>query len=229
MGLNYGIKICGIKKNHRICDNMIIGIINNGLGNIGSVASAFKFYKNDVKLIKTPEELDEVDIIVLAGVGNFKRGMNRLKELNLLKKLNEEVLIKKKPILGICLGMQLFADISYENGENKGFGWIKGEVVKIENSNVKVPHIGWEEVNTLDNDIFKDMRYNHFYFMHSYHFVPKDKDVIIATTDYGGLEMVAALRKENIIGVQFHPEKSQGDGLRFLKNFIGEISCTLEE
>lgn len=216
MDLNYGIRICGTMKNLKD-DKMIIGIINNSLGNIGSVSSAFKFYKNDVKLIQYPKELDEVDVIVLAGVGNFERGMITLKELDLLDKLNEEVLINKKPILGICLGMQLFTDISYENGKNKGFGWVEGEVIKIENIDVKVPHIGWEEIKPFDIPLFNNMHYNYFYFMHSYHFIPKDKDLIIATTNYGGLEMVAALRKENIIGVQFHPEKSQGDGLRFFK------------
>lgn len=203
---------------------MKIGIVNYSIGNIGSVYSAFKFYGFDILLVNRVDELEEVDMIVLAGVGNFTTAVSRLKELQLRDKLNEEVLIKQKPVLGICLGMQLFADIGYEDGENRGFGWMEGEVVKIKGKFLRVPHIGWNEVNPLDNKLFNGMRYNFFYFMHSYHFLPKDEEVIIATTNYGGSRIVSAVRKDNIVGVQFHPEKSQGDGLRFLKNVVEEMS-----
>lgn len=199
---------------------MKIGIVNYSIGNVGSVYSAFKFYKYDTLLIDKPKALSDVNIIVLAGVGNFPTAISRLKELNLWDAINEEVLNKKKPVLGICLGMQLFADISYENGENKGFGWIKGKVVRMDSQSVRVPHIGWDEVKSSDDKLFKGMRYNCFYFMHSYHFVLEDKDANIATTYYGNLKICTAVKKDNIIGVQFHPEKSQGDGLRFLKNTV---------
>lgn len=199
---------------------MKIGIVNYGIGNVGSVYSAFKFYKYDTLLIDKPWALADVNIIVLAGVGNFPTAISRLKALNLWDAINEEVLNKKKPVLGICLGMQLFADISYENGENEGFGWIHGKVVRMDSESLRVPHIGWDEVKPSDDKLFKGMRYNSFYFMHSYHFVLEDEDANIATTYYGNLKICSAVKKDNIVGVQFHPEKSQGDGLRFLKNTV---------
>jgi len=199
---------------------MKIGIVNYSIGNVGSVYSAFKFYKYDTLLIDKPGALADVNIIVLAGVGNFTTAISRLKALNLWDAINEEVLNKKKPVLGICLGMQLFADISYENGENKGFGWIKGKVVRMDCESLRIPHIGWDEVKSSDDKLFKGMRNNFFYFMHSYHFVLEDNDANIATTNYGDLKICSAVKKDNIVGVQFHPEKSQGDGLRFLKNTV---------
>jgi len=199
---------------------MKIGIVNYSLGNVGSVYSAFGFYGYDVFLVNRPEELEKYDVIVLAGVGNFNTAVSKLKQYQFWDRLNYEVTVKKKPVLGICLGMQLFADISYEGGENKGFGWISGRVVKIEDHSTKVPHIGWDEIKPLDDKLFKGMQNNSFYYMHSYHFVPEDKGVTKAVTRYGDLEIVAAIRKDNIVGVQFHPEKSQGDGLRLLRNFL---------
>ncbi len=199
---------------------MKIGIVNYSIGNVGSVLSAFQFYNYDVSLVGNPEDLDKTDIIVLAGVGNFATAVTKLKEAQFLDKLNHLVLIKKKPVLGICLGMQIFANVGYEDGTTQGLGWIKGKVVKIEGCNLVVPNIGWNQVRPNDKKLFKNVRYHSFYYMHSYHFIPDDKKVIIATTDYGNLKMVAAVRLNNIIGVQFHPEKSQADGLRFLKNSV---------
>ncbi|KKN42528.1 hypothetical protein LCGC14_0712510, partial [marine sediment metagenome] len=163
------------------------------------------------------------DVIVLGGVGNFKTAVKRLKTLNLWDTINEEVLDNKKPVLGICLGMQLFADVSYEDGKTEGFGWIEGEVEKIPNKDVRVPHIGWNIVKPVDVSLFTGMLYSYFYYMHSYHFVPDDKSVVIAYTPYGNLNIVASVRKDNIIGVQFHPEKSQRDGLRLFKNILEDI------
>lgn len=203
---------------------MKVGIINYGLGNVGSVYSAFKFYGYDVKLINECEELGGADVIVLTGVGNFGCAVSKLKDLKFWDKLNNEVITKKKPILGICLGMQLFADISYEGLKSRGLGWIKGKVVKISGEDLRIPHIGWNSLSGNSASVFKGMRYNSFYFMHSYHFIPEDDKLILATTRYGSLNLVAALRKENIFGVQFHPEKSQGDGLRLLRNVMEEIS-----
>lgn len=199
---------------------MKIGIINNSLGNVGSVLSALRFYRYDVDLVNSAKEIDEIDVIILAGVGNFITAAGKLKEMNFWDKLNEEVLVRKKPVLGICLGMHLFADVGYEDGINQGFGWIKGEVKKIDENLVRVPHIGWDEVKPRNGDLFRGMRYNYFYFMHSYQFIPEDRNDIIGTTDYGNVEIVSALKKDNIVGVQFHPEKSQGDGLRLLRNFL---------
>lgn len=199
---------------------MKIGIVNYSLGNVGSVYSAFEFYGYDVALVSRPEELEKYDVIVLAGVGNFNTVVSKLKQLQFWDRLNHEVIIKKKLVLGICLGMQLFADVSYEGGENKGFGWISGKVVKIEGNSIKVPHMGWDKIEPLDDKLFKGMQNNSFYYMHSYHFIPEDKGIIKAVTRCGDLEIVAAIRKDNIVGVQFHPEKSQGDGLRLLRNFL---------
>src|SRR3989338_998814 len=138
---------------------MNIGIVNYSLGNVGSVYSAFEFYKHKVTLLSNPSDLDAADIIVLAGVGNFKTAAGRLKELRFWDKLDEAVVKQKKPVLGICLGMQLFADSSDEGGENKGFGWIKGKVVKLPENSARIPHIGWDEVFAADNEIFKGIRY----------------------------------------------------------------------
>lgn len=203
---------------------MKIGIVNYSIGNVGSVYSAFKFYNFDCFLINEPKELSKVDIIVLAGVGNFITAVSKLKELQMWDRINEEVITKKKPVVGICLGMQLFADVSYEDGETMGFGWIEGEVTKIKGDNLKIPHIGWNGLEYSDNRLFAGMRYNSFYFMHSYHFIPKDEKVVVARTKYGNLEFISAVRKDNIIGVQFHPEKSQGDGLRLLRNIVEALS-----
>jgi glutamine amidotransferase len=199
---------------------MKIGIVNYSIGNVGSVYSAFKFYNYQVALIDNAKYLSSVDLIVLAGVGNFPTAASRLKTLNLWDVLDELVLVKKKPVLGICLGMQLFASLGYENGEHQGLDWIPGKVIKLEGRRLKVPHIGWNEVMPREESLFKASRYSFYYFMHSYHFVPDDKKVIIATTRYGDLEICSAVKKDNIVGVQFHPEKSQGDGLRFLKNAV---------
>ena len=199
---------------------MKIGIVNYSLGNVGSVYSAFEFYKYDVSLVNRPADLKNVDMIVLAGVGNFTIAAGRLKALNFVSALHKEVIIKKKPVLGICLGMQLFADESEEGSKVKGLGWIPGKVVAMKSGTVRIPHIGWNEVKGLDRNVFPGLRYNQFYFMHSYKFIPEDPKAIIATTEYGDVSIVSAVRKDNIIGVQFHPEKSQGDGLRLLHNVV---------
>lgn len=203
---------------------MKIGIVVYGIGNLGSVYSAFRFYNYDVSLVHDPKELEKIDVIVIAGVGNFSTTVSMLEKTGFWDALNENVIKKKKPVLGLCLGMHLFADVSYEDGENKGLGWIKGKVVKIEDSSIRVPHIGWDEVKPSQEEMFRGLRYGFFYFMHSYHFVPEDENVIIGTTNYNGFEIVSAVRKDNIVGAQFHPEKSQGDGLRFLRNFIEAIN-----
>lgn len=204
---------------------MKIGVINYSLGNVGSILSAFNFYKTDVSLINKPSEINTCDLIVLAGVGNFKPAVERLKSFGFWDVLDNAVIKERKVLFGICLGMQLFAEMSFEGGEQNGFGWIKGKVIKIDDQSIRVPHMGWNEIKEPNNKLFKGMRYNYFYFMHSYHFVPEDKKVIIAITKYGQTEIVAAVRQKNIIGVQFHPEKSQGDGLRLIRNLLEEVRC----
>lgn len=203
---------------------MKIGVLDYGLNNVGSLYSAFNFYNYDVSLVNQPDKLKEADLIVLGGVGNFKTAVSRLKELRLWDALNEEVIIKKKRILGICLGMQLFADVSYEDAKTPGLGWIKGKVVKIEGDSVRVPHMGWNEIKPVKGALWKGIHYNFFYFMHSYHLIPENKDIVLATTSCGEMCIASAIMQDNILGVQFHPEKSQGDGLRFLRNFVEALS-----
>ena len=137
--------------------------------------------------------------------------------------LNEFVITNKKPLLGICVGLQMFADVGYEETETKGLGWISGKVSKMDNQNgkFKLPHIGWNQINIVkDSKIFKNVENNsHMYFVHSYEFVPEDKNVICATTDYSS-NIVCSVEKENIFGTQFHPEKSDKTGLKIIDNFI---------
>ncbi len=197
-----------------------IGIINYNIGNLGSIYSALKFYNYDVTFVKTAEEIEQVDFLILAGVGNFSTAMARIRDLDLIHGLNDAVIRHKKPILGICLGMQLFADLGFEDGKTSGFGWINGKVIKMQGDHIKIPHIGWDYVEAKNAQLFQRMKYNCFYFMHSFQFIPDNTAEIAGITHYGPLNIVSVLKKGNIIGVQFHPEKSQGDGLRFLKNVV---------
>jgi len=205
---------------------MKIGIINYGRSNIGSVRSALRFYNFDTCDINEAADIGKADILVLAGVGNFAASHSKLTTLGFWEALDRAVMEQHKPILGICLGMQMFFEKSYENGEHAGFGWIAGEVKKIDDPKLKIPHIGWDEVvpSQQDDPLFCQIKYNYYYFMHSYHCVPKNTGDIAATTDYSGFRFVSAVRKETIMGVQFHPEKSQIDGLRLLKNFVEMVS-----
>ena len=150
--------------------------------------------------------------------------MEALNNINgLVDTLNEFAINKKKPLLGICVGLQMFADIGYEETETKGLGWISGEVSKIDNKQgkYKLPHIGWNQINIVkESKIFKNIENNsHMYFVHSYEFIPNDKNVISATTDYS-TNIVCSAEKENLFGTQFHPEKSDKIGLQIIENFI---------
>jgi glutamine amidotransferase len=202
---------------------MKIGIVNYGIGNVGSVHSALSFYKYDLLLVNNARDLKKAGLIVLAGVGNFSAAVSRLKKLSLWEGIDKAVREEKRPVLGICLGMHLFAHKSYEGGENKGFGWIKAEVVKLKGQDLRLPHMGWNNIEYSESPLFGGLRYNFFYFMHSYQFVPEDEKIIAATASYGETQIAAVVKKDNIVGVQFHPEKSQGDGLRLLRNIIEAI------
>jgi glutamine amidotransferase len=157
--------------------------------------------------------------LVLPGVGSFDTGMRNLINRNLIEPLNKSVLDDKKPILGICLGMQLLSNNSEEGPKIDGLGYIPGNVIKLNNDRLRIPHIGFNEANSFNENYFSDVLNNNFYFVHSYHYVPKDKNHIISTTNYGK-EFVSGVQKNNIIGTQFHPEKSQSYGLVFLKEFM---------
>ena len=200
----------------------MIAIIDYGMGNLSSVLNAFEAIGDKVKIIKKPSELSDCDGIVLPGVGAFSTAMGNLKKAGFLDKLKEEVILKKKPYLGICLGLQLLAEKSYEGGVHKGFGWIKGYVKRLEpsDSSFKIPHMGWNNVKIKkQGGILKGLEDKEpvFYFVHSYGIFPKED--VISSTCMHGQEVIASIQKGNIFGVQFHPEKSQMAGLSLLKNF----------
>ena len=209
---------------------MSISVIDYGSGNLKSAAKALETAASstntNTKIVVTsdPKTIEQSDKIVLPGQGSFRDcylGIKKISGLN--ETLNEFVLEKKKPILGICVGMQLFAKTGYESGETEGFGWIDAEVRKINNINkkIKLPHMGWNEIE-LKKDCFlfsNIQNKSHMYFIHSYEFMTKQKDCVIATTNYGN-SIIVSVAKENIVGTQFHPEKSQKNGLRVLENFL---------
>ena len=206
---------------------MNVTIVDYNSGNICSVINSFKEVAKDKVKIEVTSDLNKIkssDKLVLPGQGSFKSCSDALKSIRgLVDTLNEFVINEKKPLLGICVGLQMFADIGYEESESKGLGWISGIVTKIDNQNnkYKLPHIGWNEINIVkDSKIFKDIENNsHMYFVHSYEFIPEDKNVISATTDYAS-NIVCSVEKENIFGTQFHPEKSDKFGLKIISNFI---------
>lgn len=202
-----------------------VGILNYGIGNVGSLYSALRFFNQSTYVVNDARKIKEYDIIVLSGVGNFSAAVKKLKKGGFWEEILEYVTYKNKPILGICLGMQMFASKSYEGGEYEGFGFIDGSVVRMEVLNEKLPRIGWFSLSfPKENPIFNGLRYGNFYFMHSYHFLPKDENSVIAVSKYGNLNVVSAVMSFNIVGLQFHPEKSQGDGLRVLRNAMRYLS-----
>ena len=206
---------------------MNVTIVDYNSGNISSVINSFKEVAKDKVKIEVTSDLNKIkssDKVVLPGQGSFKSCVNALNNINgLADTLNEFAISYKKPLLGICVGLQMFADIGYEETETKGLGWIAGKVSKIDNQNgkYKLPHIGWNEINIVkDSKIFKDIKNkSHMYFVHSYELIPDDKNVITATTDYSS-NIICSVEKENIFGTQFHPEKSDKFGLKIIENFI---------
>ena len=206
---------------------MNVTIVDYNSGNISSVINSFKEVAQNKVNIEVTSDLNKIkssDKVVLPGQGSFKScvdGLNNIEDL--VNTLNEFAINQKKPLLGICVGLQMFADIGYEETETKGLGWIPGKVSKIDNQDgkYKLPHIGWNQINIVkESKIFKNIDNNsHMYFVHSYEFIPSDKNVISATTDYS-TNIVCSVEKENLFGTQFHPEKSDKSGLQIIQNFI---------
>mgnify|MGYP002525616685 FL=1 len=201
-------------------------LIDYGSGNLQSAYKALEFAgnyrkKNKIFITSKSKDLLDADKIVLPGVGTFSDCMNGLKSLpGMIDILNEIVLQRKKPFLGICVGMQLLAIEGKEKGNHKGLGWIKGKVVKIKkNKKIKIPHMGWNTVKIISKHPILKRKKFESYFVHSYNFICQDKKNVLATCDYQQ-SITAIVGKENIIGTQFHPEKSQKVGLEILKNFI---------
>lgn len=205
-------------------DSNQIVIIDYKMGNLRSVQKAFEKMGSEAIITNDKKIIRNASKIVLPGVGSFKDGMTQLANLGLIDILNEEIIKNKKPFLGICLGMQLISNKSYENGETVGLGWINAEVIKLDlkdiNKKLKIPHVGWNNVSFKNNNIlFQGIENNSdFYFVHSFHF-KSNNDVISSTTDYG-IDFVSSVNKDNIYAFQFHPEKSQEVGLKIIKNFI---------
>ena len=201
-------------------------LIDYGSGNLQSAYKALELAgnyrkKNKIFITSKSKDLLDADKIVLPGVGTFSDCMNGLKSLpGMIEILNEIVLQRKKPFLGICVGMQLLAIEGKEKGNHKGLGWIKGKVVKIKkNKKIKIPHMGWNTVKIISKHPILKRKKFESYFVHSYNFICQDKKNVLATCDYQQ-SITAIVGKENIIGTQFHPEKSQKIGLEILKNFI---------
>ena len=207
---------------------MKVTIVDYNSGNISSVINSFKEVAKDKVIIEVTSDLSKIkssDKVVLPGQGSFKSCVDALNNVSgLVEALNEFAINNKKPLLGICVGLQMFADVGYEETETKGLGWIPGKVSRINNQNgkYKLPHIGWNQINIVkESKIFKNIENNcHMYFVHSYEFIPEDTNVISATTDYSS-NIVCSVEKENIFGTQFHPEKSDKTGLKIIENFIG--------
>ena len=209
---------------------MLLTVVDYGVGNLRSIAKSIEKANSDNNLnysVKVSSDINDVkksDKIVLPGQGSFKacrEGINKIDGLQ--ETLNESVQVNKKPIYGICAGMQLFATFGYEEEKTAGLNWIPGEVIKLDlgETRLKIPHMGWNELK-LDNisKVFKNTTNNkHAYFIHSYEFIPKDKKNVSITTNYGK-EVIAAVSFENIYGSQFHPEKSQNTGIEILTNFL---------
>ena len=203
-----------------------IMIINYGMGNIGSVANALRTLQSDYFVSGRREDLRQADAYILPGVGAFPAAMENLRKLDLIGELTEQTLTRGKPLLGICLGMQLLAESSVEQGFSEGLGWIRGHVVKLEpRDGLRIPHVGWNNVSFSRSDfLFRNIDGSpHFYFDHSYH-LQCAEEIISATCDYGGT-WVAGVQKKNIFATQFHPEKSQRNGLKLLRNYLNFVEA----
>ena len=209
---------------------MLLTVVDYGVGNLRSIAKSIEKANSEnnlnylVKVSSDTKDVRKSDKIVLPGQGSFKackEGIDNIKGLQ--EELNESVLTKKKPIYGICAGMQLFATTGHEMEKTAGLNWIKGQVIKLDLglSKLKIPHMGWNELKVENvSSVFKDLiNKNHAYFIHSYEFIPEDKKNISVTTNYGK-DVIAAVSFKNIYGSQFHPEKSQNTGIKILTNFL---------
>jgi glutamine amidotransferase len=205
---------------------MTVGIIDYGIGNLGSIKNMLKKIGTEAEIITDPNRIESIDKVILPGVGSFDRGMEKIINIGFYEPLNRTVLVHRKPLLGICLGMQLFTERS-EEGDRPGFGWIKGTTLRFgkqcTDDGLKIPHMGWNHVVTKNNHaLFSGIEVDNqsrFYFCHSYYVHCSQEDSIIATTDYG-LRFASSIGTYNILGVQFHPEKSHKYGMQLLKNYM---------
>ncbi|MGR3173266.1 MAG: imidazole glycerol phosphate synthase subunit HisH [Candidatus Scalindua sp.] len=204
-----------------------ITIIDYGMGNLGSIANMLKKIGVASKVSSDVSVIKSADKLILPGVGSFDNGMKNLRERDMIPILNTRVLQDKIPILGLCLGMHLFTRRS-EEGQLPGLGWLDAETIRFKfddaHNQLKVPHMGWNRVEICKpNPVFKDMHPDpRFYFAHSYHLVCKDTQMIVAQS-YHGFKFASVVARDNIVGVQFHPEKSHKYGMKLLKNFAEQF------
>jgi len=203
----------------------MIAIINHGLGNFRSVYSAVESLNHKAVVTDDKSEIKKCEKIIIPGVGNFKYAMNNLRSYKLIDTLNNEVLVKNKPFMGICLGCQLLFEYSEEDKETKGLNWIDGKVNSFnKNKNFPVTHVGWNEIKINDDPIFYKIPNNFMmYFNHSYFPVLKDKKLELGNTNYSK-KFSSIFKKKYIYGIQGHPEKSQKYGIMLLKNFLNNVS-----
>ena len=201
----------------------MIGIVDYGMGNLLSVFNAVEAVGGNAVLCSIPDDALKMERLIVPGVGAFGDMMINLRDKGFVDALNEIVLIQKKPVMGICLGMQAMANRSFENGEHKGLGYINADIVRIEktDANLRIPQVGWNNIQYRDESpIFRGLPENpDFYFVHSYYMECKNKEDIDAVCTYGRT-FAAAICKNNICATQFHPEKSQDYGLQVIENFI---------
>lgn len=200
-----------------------IVVVDYGMGNLHSVLKALKRIGVNCIASSKIEDISKANKIILPGVGHFKKAMENLKKLNLIEILNKKVLEDKTPILGICLGMQLLGNFS-EEGNVEGLKWIDAKTIKIKNTGLKIPHMGWNSIFIKKTEkLLKGIENGkNFYFVHSYHVNCNNPQDILTTTNYG-IDFASSVKKENILGVQFHPEKSHSAGLKILRNFIENV------
>jgi len=201
----------------------MIVIVDYGMGNLGSILNMLKYLKVEAKISSNVSDIEIADKLILPGVGAFDNGMKNLQNLGLIPYLKKQVIDKKTPILGICLGMQLFTKKS-EEGTALGLGWVDAETTRFHfnesNTKLKIPHMGWNTVQIHDTSTFyknmgEDVR---FYFVHSYHVICHNQNNILTSTTYG-YSFPSSIQSQNIYGVQFHPEKSHKFGMKLFKNF----------
>ena len=199
-----------------------VAVLNYGSGNVASVFHAVSVLGHDVIITNKDSVLDECTHYILPGVGAFGEARRKVHTALSIDKICRDVKERGKPLLGICVGMQLLADRGFEYGEHEGLGLISGDVIKLEPEGLIVPHIGWNSITyASDNPLFQGLGdVNDFYFVHGYMFREQSKNNVIAKTEYG-IEFTSAIQKDNIYGVQFHPEKSQRAGQVILNNFVG--------
>ncbi len=203
----------------------MIAIVDYGMGNLKSVLNAFLYCGADAVITNSEKDINQATHIVIPGVGAFEKCIDNLKKLDAFKALENNVILNKKPTLGICVGLQIMATSGYENGVNKGLNWLDSEVIKIDSKTekLKVPNIGWNETNIVKNNHpvlngIKNMQ--DFYYVHSYHVKCNNETDIAMNYQYGELSITAAVAFKNIFATQFHPEKSQDNGLKLIENFI---------